>query len=303
MRKITTLIVIIFAINANASNLSDTTAIRLHLKNITKTEFSRNYENIEALDQTAEYIFNEFAKYCDTVEYQWFEAMENDYSNVIGSIGIHNEKRIIIGAHYDVCGDQEGADDNASGIVGLLELCRLLSKDSLEYRIDFVAYSLEEPPFFRTNEMGSYIHAEYLYENNIEVKGMVCLEMIGYFDETKDSQEYPIGILKPFYGSRGDYITVVQKFFNGRFGKKFKRKMKNQNLIKTKSFKGPKYLQGVDFSDHRNYWKFGYSAVMVTNTAFYRNYNYHTDGDTMETLDFLRMKLVIDEVYLTIKEF
>jgi Zn-dependent M28 family amino/carboxypeptidase len=224
-----------------------------------------------------------------------------EYKNVVATIGLKKKERIIVGAHYDVAGDQEGADDNASGIVGLLELARLISRDTLSNRIDFVAYSLEEPPFFRTEQMGSFIHAKSLYENKERIRGMICLEMIGYFDENKNSQDYPIGFLKLFYGNKGDYITVVQKFGNGRFGRQIKRKMKGQDLIRTKSFKSFKSLPGVDFSDHLNYWKFDFSAVMITNTAFYRNKNYHQVTDKMETLDVNKMSKVIDEVYLTLK--
>jgi hypothetical protein len=111
-----------------------------------------------------------------------------------------------------------------------------------------------------------------------------------------------LGFLKHFYGNKGDYITVVQKFGNGKFGRQVKRLMKNQRLIRTKSFRASAKLPGVDFSDHQNYWKYGYNAVMITNTAFYRNKNYHKPTDTMETLDLKRMALVIDEVYLTLKK-
>ncbi len=132
---------------------------------------------------------------------------------------------------------------------------------------------------------------------------MICLEMIGYFDDNKNTQNYPMGFLKLIYGTRGDYITVVQKFGGGKFGRKVNRGMKNLGLIKTKSFKSPANLPGVDFSDHLNYWKYDYNAVMITNTAFYRNKNYHEPTDKMATLDLNRMSLVIDEVYLTLRQF
>lgn len=289
-------------VEKNNVRFSDIKRVENDLHTITKTEQSRNFKNIEALNFVAQYIFNEFSKSCDTVFFQTYLVNGVEYKNVIGSVGLDNKERIIVGAHYDVAGDQEGADDNASGVVGLIELSRLIYKDALNYRIDFVAYSLEEPPFFRTTNMGSYIHAKSLYEDEIEVKGMICLEMIGYFDDGKNSQKYPIGLLKLFYGSKGDYITVVQKFGNGKFGRQLKSKIKKQGLIKTKSFKGPASLQGIDFSDHLNYWKYGYSAVMITNTAFYRNSNYHENTDKMETLDINRMCLVIDEVYLTLRQ-
>lgn len=281
----------------------DTLRIHVDLQTITKTAKSRNYENTETLNLVAMYIFDELKKNCDSVRFQEYEVNGKTYKNVIGSIGTENEERIIVGAHYDVAGEQEGADDNASGTVGLLELARLLKNDSLRYRIDFVAYTLEEPPYFRTRQMGSYIHAKSLFDAGIKVKGMLCLEMIGYFNDAPNSQSYPIKALKYIYGTRGDYITVVQKFGNGRFARKMKRLMKKQGSIKTKSFKAPVFLPGIDFSDHLNYWNFGYSAVMITNTAFYRNERYHEKTDTMETLDLTRMALVIEEVYLSLKAY
>lgn len=281
---------------------SDTARIENDLRIITKTEKSRNYRNIETLNFIAQYIFDEFSKNCDTVYYQTYLVNGAEYKNVIGSIGLDKKDKIVVGAHYDVAGDQEGADDNASGVAGLLELSRLLSKDTLEHRIDLVAYTLEEPPFFRTENMGSHIHAKSLYENGEKIRGMICLEMIGYFSDNKKSQNYPAGFLRLFYGNKGDFITVVQKFGNGKFGRQIKRKMKKQRLIKTKAFKSPAKLAGIDLSDHLNYWKYDYSAVMITDTAFYRNKNYHKATDKMETLDLHRLSLVINEIYLSVKQ-
>jgi hypothetical protein len=267
---------------------------------ITKTTDFRNYKNTGTLDYIADYIYSELAKTCDTVFYQTFEVYGKTYKNVIGSIGTDKPERIILGAHYDVAGDQEGADDNASGVAGILELSRLLSKEKLKYRLDFVAYSLEEPPFFRTQFMGSYIHAKSLVEDKANVKGMICLEMIGFYSDKKNSQDFPVGFLKMFYCNKGDFITVVQKYGNGKFGRDIKKLMKKQGRIPTKSFRAPVFVPGVDFSDHQNYWKCGFNALMITNTSFYRNKNYHEKTDLVGTLDIKRMSLVIDELYLTL---
>lgn len=182
-------------------------------------------------------------------------------------------------------------------MVGLLELARLFKGQKIKYRIDLVAFSLEEPPYFRTELMGSYIHAKYLADRKIDIFGMVSLEMIGYFNDEKKSQTYPIPILSTFYGNKGNFITLVRKFGSGRFARKFCRRFKSSKFVRTKKFTGPASLQGIDYSDHLNYWKFGFSALMITDTAFYRNKHYHQPGDTIETLDLVRMAKVIDSVF------
>jgi Zn-dependent M28 family amino/carboxypeptidase len=283
-----------------ATTISDTTIIKSHLTAITKTGRFRTYKNIDQLNKTADYIKTVFNKYSDSVFIQEYSVNGQVYKNVICSFGTENKKRVIIGAHYDVCGNQEGADDNASGVVGLLELSRMLKGQKLNQRIDLVAYSLEEPPYFRTEYMGSYIHAKSLVDNKTEVYGMISLEMIGYFKDEKKSQSYPIGLLSLFYGNKGNYITLVKKFGAGQFTRKFCREYKSTKSIRTKKITGPQALPGIDFSDHLNYWKFGFSALMLTDTSFFRNKNYHEPTDTMETLDIKRMAKVIDGVFNTL---
>ncbi len=281
----------------NAQLLSDTILIKNHLEKIVLTEKPRNYQNIEVLNQVADYIFNEFSKYSEDVSFQTYIVNGKEYKNVICSFGLKDEERVIIGAHYDVCENQPGADDNASGVVGLLELARMFKGQKLNKRIDLVAYTLEEPPFYGTKHMGSFQHAQYLYENKIPVLGMVSLEMIGYFSDEKNSQGFPLKFLKLFYGNKGDFITTVRKFGSGKFARKFKNKMQKNQYIKHKSFLAPKKVTGTDFSDHRNYWHFGFSACMLTDTAFMRNKNYHQKTDTIETLNLTKMSNVINAVF------
>lgn len=277
--------------------IADTIRLKTDLLAITGTEKSRNYRNIETLNQVADYIKTAFLKISPTVEEQKYEVQGSEYKNIILSLGPTEGERIIIGAHYDVCGEQQGADDNASGVAGLLELARLLKEQNLKCRIDLVAYTLEEPPYFRTEYMGSHIHAKYLYDNKIAVKGMICLEMIGFYSDTEGSQTYPVGFLKWFYGNKGNFITIVEKLNSDKWAKSFRKNMLKEQTIRTKKFKAPQSLPGIDFSDHLNYWKYGFSAVMITNTAFYRNKNYHTPEDTIEKLNIGNMGLVVDGVF------
>lgn len=293
-------IVFLFYFSGNCFATTDTTSIKLHLQKITKTTAYRNHQNVAQLNVIADYIKSHFLTYSDSVHFQEYEVDGQVYKNVICSFGTENAQRIIVGAHYDVCGNQEGADDNASGVVALLELASQLKGQTLNKRIDLVAYTLEEPPYFRTVYMGSAVHAKYLSDHKIDVFGMLSIEMIGYFKDEKKTQNYPLGILSWFYGNKGNYITLVNKFNKGRFAKQFGRYFKKTKTINTKKFTGPKKLPGIDFSDHLNYWNYGYSALMITDTSFYRNKNYHQKTDTLETLDVGRMAKVIDGIYLAL---
>lgn len=257
----------------------------------------RNHVQLESLKKSADYIYRKFGDYGFIPERQTFEVNGRVYENIIAGIGPSEGERIIVGAHYDVCGNQPGADDNASAVAGLIEIAGFVNRHRAELsrRVDFVAYSLEEPPYFRTNKMGSYFHAKYLYDNKIKVKGMICLEMIGYFTDRPKSQKYPLSLMRLFYPGKGNFIGVVSNFGSSSLVKQLARHLKATS-VPVKTLKAPSILTGVDFSDHRNYWKFGYDAVMITDTAFYRNPNYHQTTDTMDTLDFEKMKEVVKGV-------
>jgi Zn-dependent M28 family amino/carboxypeptidase len=294
----------------NTTAQSDTSLIKSHLEQLTKTKGYRHFMNVELLNKTADFIASEFKKYADTTYFQEYQVNGITYKNVvclfestlINSFGTSNSELVVIGAHYDACGMQEGADDNASGVVGLMEIARQLKGKQFSHPIELVAYTLEEPPYFRTENMGSYVHAKSLADSKKPVYGMVSLEMIGYFKDEKKSQKYPIGLMRLFYGSKGNYITLVNKFGKGKFSRKFTKIFKQAKIIRSKKFNGPKILLGVDFSDHLNYWRFNISALMLTDTAFYRNKNYHQNTDTMETLDLGRMAKVIDSTLETLCE-
>ena len=293
---------IIFGCNPKIHAQSDSLRIAQHLTTIIKTDGYRNYKNIPLLNQTAEYIFSVFQQYADTVYYQPYQVDGETYKNVVGRLGSANDKPlIVIGAHYDVYGDTEGADDNASAVAGLLELVRMLSKEKSNYPIEFVAYSLEEPPYFRTENMGSFIHAKSLYDAEIPVYGMVCLEMIGYFVDSPNSQSFPVEEMKYVYGDVGNFILLAKQTEARAFVGKFSENFKEYTSIVTKSIEAsPSEAHGIDFSDHLNYWKLGYDALMITNTANYRNPNYHKSSDTIETLDIPKMMNVIDATALAI---
>ncbi len=285
---------------------ASSSALKSHVNSLCNAEKFRNWRNINELTRAGNYIYSEFLKHSNRVEKQVFEDKRNDYFNVICSFGPEDAPRLIIGAHYDVCGDQQGADDNASGVSSILELARMLSEveSVLKYRIDLVAYTLEEPPFFRDFMMGSAVHARYLKSINAQVLGMISVEMIGFYSDEKGSQGYPINLMKLFYPSKANYISVVTKFGNGKLMRKVKHGLKSQKKkVGVKSVKAPVGIPGIDYSDHLNYWQEGYDALMITDTSFYRNKNYHEPTDLPETLNFEKMASVTDGIFDFILRF
>jgi hypothetical protein len=257
----------------------------------------RGYDHPDSLKRAAGFIARKFAEYGMEPTEQAFIVDGVSYVNVVAGAGPRGGSVLIVGAHYDVSGDQPGADDNASAVAGLLEVARFAKKHEadLPYRVEFVAFALEEPPFFGTAKMGSYVHAESLKRNNVAVKGMICLEMIGFFTDEKKSQDYPLSLLHLFYPDTGNFIAVVGNYAGSSLVSQVARHLEAAS-INVSSLKAPSFVTGVDFSDHRNYWKFGFDAVMVTDTAFYRNPNYHERTDTIGTLDFKRMCDVVKGV-------
>ncbi len=296
---ITCCLILIYG-TALAQPKADSTNLYRHLAKITQQEGYRNYRDTITLNATADYIKQEFDRWADTTFYQEYQVEGHTYKNVIARFGPPQAATIVIGAHYDVYGNQPGADDNASGVAGLLELARLLAGQPLKSQLQLVAYTLEEPPFFRTEQMGSFVHAKSLKDADVPVLGMVSLEMIGYYSDKANSQQYPVSALRLVYGKQGNYITAVRTSGSGKFARCFTKRFISQKLLPTKGFTGPASMPGLDFSDHMNYLKFGYSALMITDTAFYRNNNYHEATDTLDTLNTAKMALVIDQVFNTV---
>jgi len=265
---------------------------------------SRGYEEIDALTRTADYIISELSTYGYAVSEQPYEVEGRIYKNIYTEIrGIKSpEKVLIIGAHYDTVAGTPGADDNASGIAGLLELARLLRNRTFDKTIQFAAFTLEEPPFFRSRFMGSHVFAQSLNQKGLDVEGVICLEMIGYFTDEPGSQLFPVPFFRWKYPTKGNFIIIVSNIHSKRFLNRVVSGFKKGSDLPVESLSSIPLLPGVDFSDHRSFWKYNYKAVMVTDTAFYRNPQYHGIGDIPEILDYERMAKVILGLKSSIEE-
>jgi hypothetical protein len=265
---------------------------------LTGTAASRKAANTPALDAAARYIVNSFvAAGCGARQYP-YRVDGADYTNVICSFGPADAPRLVIGAHYDVF-TGPGADDNASGVAALLELARLMgaAKPALAHRLDLVAFTLEEPPHFRTPNMGSYVHARRLVDDGAALKLAISVEMVGYFSDDPGSQHYAASALGWLYPDRADFIGVVGRTFDRSAVKRVKGLMAAAEAVPVWSINAPVALAGIDFSDHWSFWQHGLPAVMVTDTAFLRNPNYHRPTDTADTLDYRRMAGVVDGLF------
>ena len=279
--------------------------IRRHVDFLTGLQPARNVDQLESLEKAADYITLQLKTLGYEIQEQKYLYNNKIYKNLIVKVNSTNSENanqlIVIGAHYDVCGDQPGADDNASGVAGLLELARLIKnnpKFSSAYNIQLVFYTLEEPPTFTTEFMGSFIHAKSLSEQKFEVKLMLSLEMIGYYSDLPNSQTFPLSFLEYDYPTVGNFVALVSDMGNRALVRDVKEAMRNSTQIPVYSINAPKAVVGIDFSDHRSYWHFGYkNAMMLTDTSFYRNDHYHKPTDTADTLDYKRLGQVVAGVY------
>jgi len=286
--------------NSKSPQTVDAARLKTHVVALSKDLTPRNHKAIDNLNKCADYIYDNFSKAGAVAERQEFKVNGRRYLNVIGRFGAEKTKQIIVGAHYDAATGTPGADDNASGVAGLIELAYLIGHGNLDKGVELVAYSLEEPPFFGTDMMGSSVHAASLGKR--QIAGVIVLEMIGYYDGRWGSQSYPMALMNILYPNRGNFIAVVGRTGQAAFTKRVKAGMKGTTDMPIYSINAPQFIPGVDFSDHRNYWAHNLNAVMITDTAFHRNKEYHEAGDTADRLDYGRMAKVVVGVFEAIKK-
>jgi hypothetical protein len=261
----------------------------------------RSYAASNNLERCADWMEQRFMAAGGHTTNQYYLAGGRMFRNVSAFFGPPSGDRVVVGAHYDTCGDTPGADDNASGVAGLLALAELLGKQAPSGAVELVAYCTEEPPFFGGAEMGSAQHAMMLCRDGVNVRVMIALEMIGFFCDERGSQRYPLPMFRLYYPSQGNYISVVGYWGQRQVVRSIRSAMRGATDLPVYSLNAPSFVPGVDLSDHRNYRKQGWPAVMVTDTAFYRNPNYHRLGDRPETLDYVRMAKVVDGVFAAVR--
>jgi Zn-dependent M28 family amino/carboxypeptidase len=278
-------------------------AVRGHVQQLAGVIGGRSLERPGSMDTAAEYLRAEWERQGYAVQVSRYTVGGQQVANLAVEVPGRQSELVIVGAHYDTCLAYPGADDNASGVAALLELSRRLRGATPDRTVRFVAFANEEPPHFKDPEaMGSSVYAQKLRAEGREVAAMLSLESIGYFSDEPGSQRYP-SIVAPLYPSVGNFVAVVGKNRSRPLVRAVVEGLERHGPVPVESIAAPGSITGIDWSDHWSFWEAGWpAAVMITDTAVFRNPNYHESTDTPDTLDYERLAWVVVALEGTIRE-
>lgn len=268
--------------------------LRRHVETLAGDIGERNVWRPQALHAAADYIRSSWSALDYAVKAQGYEAEGVWCENLEIEIpGRARQSAIVLaGAHYDTVAGSPGANDNASGVAGMLEIARLLRGIEPYSTLRLVAFVNEEPPFFSFGNMGSGIYAKAARARGDDIRIMLSLEMLGCYSDLPGSQRYP-PFLRWFYPDRGDFIGFVSNLRSRAALRRLAAAFAANSDFPYQTLAGPSLVPGVAWSDQLSFWRQGYPAVMVTDTAFYRYPHYHLAADTPEKLEYVRMARVV----------
>jgi Zn-dependent M28 family amino/carboxypeptidase len=265
--------------------------LRNHLHYLSVTLGDRSICRPENLKAAEDYVSQNLAAMGYAPRRQTFTYMGEKVSNIIAG-DEDPGGYYILGAHYDTVAGTPGADDNASGVAVLLEVARLARRMPPPRPWAFIGFTCEEPPAFFTPAMGSRVYAKQARQEQAKILGMLCLEMVGYYSQTTGSQSLPLPLRLMGYPTTGNFIGLVSdrrsRPIMDRLAAALKEAAHLPAVTLSVPFEGH-ILPEVRLSDHASFWDEGYAAVMLTDTAFMRNPNYHGPGDVMDRLDLAAM--------------
>lgn len=254
----------------------------------------RNVIAYPALQATSQYIEDALKSEGYTVKSQEYTTQMRKVRNLIAEIpgGARAAEIVVIGAHYDTVYDCPGADDNSSGVAGLLELARLLKDAHPARTLRFVAFVNEEPPWFQTENMGSWVYARQAHKMHENIVAAVSLETIGMYSDAENSQHYPSG-LGLLYPSKANFIGFVGNLSSRALVRRAIASFRAATQFPSEGTAAPESIPGIGWSDQWSFWQEGYPGIMITDTAPFRNRNYHRPTDTPDTLDYERTARVV----------
>lgn len=246
----------------------NTNELSSHVQVLTQS-FTPRTKNYDFLDVTADYIYKKFNK-LGYAQYQTIETLAGNYKNVILELGANTRETIVIGAHYDAENDSLDTEGNASGIASLLELARVLSKQQqkLKVKVLLVAYPLSQEQ--NAYQSGSFFHASSLKKAGKNVRLMISLDSVGQFSAEKNSQKYPFKFMQFVYPTTGDFINVTARLQDYPMVRQLKKSFDIATELPVLSQNLPESFNYVDSNDHKNYWKHGFPAILISDTKEYR---------------------------------
>jgi hypothetical protein len=284
--------------------------LRAHVRALAEGIGERNLQHPEALEKALVYLEDALRASGYTPRRLGYEVAGRTVYNleVERRGGARANEIVIVGGHYDSIEGSPAADDNASGAAATLALARAFAGASPARTLRFVAFVNEEPPHFWTESMGSLVYARACRARGDAVVAMLSLETMAYFTDEAGSQRYPFPF-SLFYPSTGNFIGFVGDTASGDLTRSVVgggrappphpppggggRGCRAHATIPSEGVAAPGSLPGVGWSDQWAFWQNGYPAVMVTDTAPFRNPHYHTAGDTPGTLDHPRFARVV----------
>lgn len=263
----------------------------------------RNVWRYERLQQAADYIRTELAGMGHEVRSQEYTVMEMMCENIEVEIPgtTHPDEIVLIGAHYDSVRGSPGANDNASGVAAMLALARTFAKTQPARTVRFVAFVNEEPPFFQSRHMGSRVYAKRSRERGEQIILMISLETIGYYADAPRSQRYPFP-LQFIYPSTGNFIAFVSNTDNASWVRRTIGAFRQQGAFPSEGAALFGWLPGVGWSDHWAFWKEGFPAIMVTDTALFRDPYYHTGRDLPQNIHYEYLTRVVSGLRHVIRD-
>jgi hypothetical protein len=258
---------------------------------------AHNYQHLTELDKSAHYIESQLIADGYRINQQFFMDHKVHNIEVVLEPSGKVTSTVVIGAHYDSAGEAVGANDNATGVAVLLELGKRFKNNfhSEHTRLRIVFFVNEEPPYFKTSLMGSAKYARLLKTYNEPVIAMYAFDELGRYSDEDGSQKYPF-FLKPFYPSKGNFIGFVGNIHSRPLVEKTIETFRDQAAFPSQGIAGLQYIPGIDFSDHLNFYIYGWQALMITDTAFNRYQYYHTPQDTVDKINFDRLAQLTDDL-------
>ncbi|MEE9566366.1 MAG: M28 family peptidase [Desulfobacteria bacterium] len=272
--------------------------VELHVRTLADEIGPRDVFVPDKLNAAADYIRTFWEKIGYEVSAQTFSVQNVECQNLAIEIPGRSKpgEIVLVGAHYDTVSWAPGANDNGSAVAALLELSRLFSTESPSRTLRFVAFTNEEPPFFKSSSMGSLVYAKACQRRKENIVGMVCLETIGYYRDEPKTQKYPFPF-RFFYPDKGNFVAVVGNLRSKPLVKSFTRHFMEESDFPVECVATFGFLTGIDWSDHWSFWHCGYPAIMITDTALFRYPYYHSSEDTSDKIDYDSLARVTYGVY------